>query len=159
MAAINVTNVRVLDNPSQFKDPFRFEITFECLTPLQEDIEWKIVYVGSSNDAKFDQVLDSALIGPLQYGAMRFVFEAQGPEITKIPTDEVVGITAVILTCSYKDQEFYRIGYYVNNQYTDAELIENLPTTPILEKIQRSILEDRPRISKFPIEWTNSKSN
>ena len=39
MAAINVTNVRVLNNPANFKDLFRFEITFECLTPLQEDIE------------------------------------------------------------------------------------------------------------------------
>jgi histone chaperone ASF1 len=159
MAAINVTNVRVLNNPANFKDCFRFEITFECLTPLQEDIEWKIIYVGSSNDAKHDQVLDTALIGPLQYGAMRFIFEAPGPDINKIPIDEVVGITAVILTCSYKDQEFYRIGYYVNNQYTEPELIENLPAAPILEKIQRSILEDRPRISKFPIEWANTKNN
>jgi histone chaperone ASF1 len=159
MAAINVTNVRVLSNPTSFLESFRFEITFECLTPLQEDIEWKIIYVGSSNDAKYDQVLDSALIGPLQYGAMRFVFEAPGPDISKIPVDEVVGITAVILTCSYKDQEFYRIGYYVNNQYTEPELMENLPSTPIPEKIQRSILEDRPRISKFPIEWTSSKTN
>jgi histone chaperone ASF1 len=157
MAAINVTNVRVLNNPANFKDSFSFEITFECLTPLEDDIEWKIIYVGSSNDAKCDQVLDSALIGPLQYGAMRFVFEASGPDISKIPADEVVGITAVILTCSYKDQEFYRIGYYVNNQYNDPELMENLPTSPIPEKIQRSILEDRPRISKFPIEWTNNK--
>ncbi|OMJ83253.1 hypothetical protein SteCoe_15840 [Stentor coeruleus] len=159
MAAINVTNVRVLNNPTSFLESFRFEITFECLTPLQEDIEWKIIYVGSSNDAKYDQVLDSALIGPLQYGAMRFIFEAPGPDISKIPVDEVVGITAVILTCSYKDQEFYRIGYYVNNQYTEPELMENLPSTPIPEKIQRSILEDRPRISKFPIEWTSSKTN
>ncbi|OMJ73210.1 hypothetical protein SteCoe_28155 [Stentor coeruleus] len=159
MAAINVTNVRVLNNPTSFLESFRFEITFECLTPLQEDIEWKIIYVGSSNDAKYDQVLDSALIGPLQYGAMRFIFEAPGPDISKIPVDEVVGITAVILTCSYKDHEFYRIGYYVNNQYTEPELMENLPSTPIPEKIQRSILEDRPRISKFPIEWTNSKTN
>lgn len=158
MAAINVTNVRVLDNPANFKDSFRFEITFECLTPLQEDIEWKIIYVGSSNDAKYDQVLDSALIGPLQYGAMRFIFEAPGADISKIPADEVIGITAVILTCSYNDQEFYRIGYYVNNQYVDPELIENLPSAPIVEKIQRSILEDRPRISKFPIEWTNVKN-
>ena len=157
MAAINVTNVRVLDTPANFKDPFRFEITFECLTPLEDDIEWKIIYVGASNDAKCDQILDSALIGPLQYGAMRFVFEAPGPDIAKIPTDEVVGITAVILTCSYRDKEFYRIGYYVNNQYTDPELMENLPSSPIPEKIQRSILEDRPRISKFPIEWTSNK--
>ena len=54
MAAINVTNVRVVNSPAPFTDPFQFEITFECLSSLQEDIEWKIVYVGSSEDSKYD---------------------------------------------------------------------------------------------------------
>lgn len=29
--SIRVTNITVLDNPAQFKDPFKFEITFECV--------------------------------------------------------------------------------------------------------------------------------
>lgn len=34
MALIRVTNVRVQNsNPCQFQDPFRFEITFDCLPP------------------------------------------------------------------------------------------------------------------------------
>ena len=41
----------------------------------------------------------------------------------------------VLLTCSYKDKEFVRVGYYVNNEYNDAELRENPPTTPIYEKV------------------------
>src|SRR4051794_35100746 len=32
---ISLRNVDVLSNPSHFKDPFRFEITFECLAPLE----------------------------------------------------------------------------------------------------------------------------
>ena len=39
------------------------------------DIEWKIIYVGSAEDEKYDQVLDSVLIGPLQLGSMKFVLE------------------------------------------------------------------------------------
>ena len=34
MSCVNVTNVSVLDNPSNFTNPFQFEITFECLAKL-----------------------------------------------------------------------------------------------------------------------------
>jgi hypothetical protein len=36
MAKVNICNVRVLDNPSPFFNPFQFEITFECLEDLPE---------------------------------------------------------------------------------------------------------------------------
>lgn len=36
MSAVNVTNVAVLDNPSMFQNPFQFEISYECLTALQD---------------------------------------------------------------------------------------------------------------------------
>ena len=36
MAAINVLEVKVLDNPARFLDPFRFEVTFECVAALEE---------------------------------------------------------------------------------------------------------------------------
>ncbi len=57
------------------------------------------------------------------------------PDFTKIPAEDLVGVTVVLLTCSYRDQEFVRIGYYVNNEYTDQELIENPPSKPIFEKV------------------------
>lgn len=108
MALIRVTNVRVQNsNPCQFQDPFRFEITFDCLPPgIKEGtfvplaqpnrthsrlwetrpitiglvlwlqpahslgflvflglccnlhgtaLEWKLVYVGSAKEDKYDQ--------------------------------------------------------------------------------------------------------
>ena len=36
MSRVNILNVRVLDNPSPFLNPFQFEITFECLDDLPE---------------------------------------------------------------------------------------------------------------------------
>jgi histone chaperone ASF1 len=36
MSSVNITNVHVLDNPAKWPTPLQFEITFECLTPLQE---------------------------------------------------------------------------------------------------------------------------
>jgi hypothetical protein len=37
------------------------------------------------------------------------------------------------------------VGYYVNNEYADAELAENPPPKPMLEKLQRNIMADHPR--------------
>lgn len=36
MAKIQLTDVRVLDNPSPFLNPFQFELTFECIEELKE---------------------------------------------------------------------------------------------------------------------------
>ena len=38
-------------------DTLKFEITFECIEDLPEDLEWKIIYVGSAESEEFDQVL------------------------------------------------------------------------------------------------------
>ena len=36
MAKVEVTNMTVLDNPTAFKNPFQFEITFECIENLPD---------------------------------------------------------------------------------------------------------------------------
>lgn len=36
MALVNVTNVEVYDNPTLFTNPFQFELTFECFSPLED---------------------------------------------------------------------------------------------------------------------------
>ena len=46
-----------------------------------------------------------------------------------------MGVTVVLLTCSYKGNEFVRVGFYVNNEYSDSELAENMPAKPIFEKV------------------------
>lgn len=153
MAKVQVTNVTVLDNPTAFFNPFQFEITFECLEDLPDDLEWKIIYVGAASSETYDQVLDSVLVGPVPAGRHRFVFQADAPDTSKIPAEDVVGVTVVLLTCSYKTSEFVRVGYYVNNEYTDSELAENAPAHPVFEKLQRNILASNPRVTKFKINW------
>jgi histone chaperone ASF1 len=135
MAQVQILNVVVLDNPTLFTTPFQFEITFECQQNLDNDLEWKIIYVGSAASESYDQVLDSVLVGPVPVGKHKFVFQADSPDCTKIPSHDVVGVTVVLLTCSYKGQEFVRIGYYVNNEYTDPEFIDNPPGKPQFDKV------------------------
>ena len=50
-------------------------------------------------------------------------------------------------------QEFLRVGYYVNNDYEDEQLREEPPTKVLLDKVQRNILSDKPRVTKFPINF------
>nr|CAG4642007.1 EOG090X0CKF [Eurycercus lamellatus] len=156
MAKVHVQNVVVLDNPSNFSNPFQFEITFECVEDLQEDLEWKIIYVGSAESEAYDQVLDTVYVGPVPEGRHMFVFQAEPPQPNKIPVADAVGVTVVLLTCSYRSQEFIRVGYYVNNEYGDAELKENPPAVPQFDKLMRNILATNPRVTRFKVDWDDT---
>ena len=43
----------------------------------KSDLEWKLTYVGSAESEKYDQVLDSVLVGPVFPGQYRFVFQVR----------------------------------------------------------------------------------
>lgn len=71
----------------------------------------------------------------------------------------MVGVTVVLIVCSYNDQEFVRVGYYVNNEYEDPEMKENPPEKPDLSLVIRNILSDKPRVTRVPIKWDNVDEN
>ncbi|XP_011311312.1 histone chaperone asf1 [Fopius arisanus] len=153
MAKVQLANVAVLDNPSPFLNPFQFEVTFECIEELKEDLEWKMIYVGSAESEEFDQILDTIYVGPIPEGRHMFVFQADPPDVSRIPVNDALGVTVVLLTCSYRGNEFVRVGYFINNEYTDPELRENPPAQPQFDKVQRNILGDKPRVTRFKINW------
>ena len=66
---------------------------------------------------------------------------------------EIVGVTGILVTCSYANQEFFRVGYYVNNYYEELELAENPPEKPLIDRLIRHILVEKPRVTKFQIQW------
>ena len=47
------------------------------------------------------------------------------------------------------------MGYYVNNAYSEEfpELMENPPHIPDISKLTRHMLTEKPRVTKFQIEW------
>lgn len=63
----------------------------------------------------------------------------------------------MLLTCSYRGQEFVRVGYFINNEYTDPELRENPPAKPQFDKVTRNILASKPRVTRFKINWDNAE--
>ncbi|RMZ70271.1 histone chaperone asf1 [Pyrenophora seminiperda CCB06] len=154
----------VKNNPARFDEPYEFEITFECLEQLQKainkkaDLEWKLTYVGSATSNEFDQELDSVFVGPLPVGVNKFQFRADPPNLSRIPNSEIIGVTVILLSCSYEEREFVRVGYYVNNEYTDEALALDPPTKPVIEKVQRQILAEKPRVTRFAIKWDSEES-
>lgn len=80
-------------------------------------------------------------------------FQADPPDPSKIREEDIIGVTVLLLTCSYLGQEFVRVGYYVNNDYEDEQLREEPPSKVLIDKVQRNILSDKPRVTKFPINF------
>ncbi|KXJ89451.1 ASF1 like histone chaperone-domain-containing protein [Microdochium bolleyi] len=158
MSVVSLLGVNVRNNPARLTDKYELEITFECLEQLEKDLEWKLTYVGSATSTQYDQELDSLLVGPVPVGVNKFVFEADPPKAASIPSSEVLGVTVILLTCAYDGREFIRVGYYVNNEYETAELNADPPAQPILEKIQRNILAEKPRVTRFAIKWDSEAS-
>jgi len=159
MAKVQDCNVEVIDNPTQFMKQFAFEITFECIEDLPDDLEWKMTYVGSAESEDYDQILDTVDVGPVPKGRHKFVFTADPPNPEKIPVSEVVGVTVILLTCSYRAQEFISFGYFVSNEYTDPELQETPPEKPDFDKLERNILASKPRVINHKINWDNASTS
>lgn len=82
-----------------------------------------------------------------------FQYQADPPEPSKIREEDIIGVTVLLLTCSYVGQEFVRVGYYVNNDYDDEQLREEPPQKIMIDRVQRNILTDKPRVTKFPINF------
>ena len=152
MSLITIRNVEFLNNPAPFQDPYRFRVTFECIGPLSDDIEWRLIYVSSPGDVDLDQELDDCLVGPVPVGVNSFQFECMPPDPTKIPTEDVLGVAALILTASYRDQEFVRVGYYQNTEYDNDEMKENPPQKIIFDRLVRDI-NAKPRVTRLQIKW------
>jgi histone chaperone ASF1 len=124
---------------------------------LSLDIEWKVTYVGSAEDASRDQTLEEVMVGPVNVGLNRFVLQASCPNIAEIPEEDLLGVTVILVTCSYLEQEFIRIGYYVNNAPAEGYDPENPPANVDIATVMRNILADQPRVTRIPINWNGQE--
>lgn len=83
----------------------------------------------------------------------RSALQTDAPNTELIEGKDILGPTVILLTCSYMEQEFIRIGYYVNNEYDLQELNENPPEVVDVARVIRNILADSPRVTRFDIKW------
>lgn len=166
MTLVNVTNVTVENPEAPFTSTIKLAVTFECLRDLIEPIDWKLVYIGSAHDETLDQTLEEFEMGPLSAGVMQFNIEAEPPKHGLIPRDELLrnpfsylGVTAMILSASYRGNEFFRVGYYIYNRYNTQELCDHPPSEIQIDKVIRGILFDKPRITRIEIQWQDKETH
>ncbi len=96
------------------------------------------------------------MVGPVPVGINQFVLEASCPDYSNIRNEDLIGVTVVLVTCSYMNQEFLRIGYYVRNEYSEPFEEDNYPNPVDVTKLTRNILVDEPRVTRIPIQWDGS---
>ena len=159
MSSVGVLNIIPKNPINKFTDNFAFEIIIEVLSELKKEIEWKMVYITSENQT-YDQILSEIGIDPPnQLGQMKFVFEGEAPDISKIPENDVIGVAAILLCCSYNGQEFFRCGYYLNISYDNEEMNMNMPEKIAVDHLVRNLLASKPRIVKYEIDWEGDNAN
>lgn len=171
MAAVNVLNVRYMsNNPCSATSPFEFEVTMECTTQLEaKEVEWSMTYIGSAQDSKYDQLLDTVEVETV-VATMKFVFEAPPPNLFLVPKEDQLDNSAVLISAKYRGREFCRVGYYMRHEYPLefvnalrtqqpgglAEIVE--PELPCgerlnLQALMRLVDVDNPRVTNFLIDW------
>lgn len=141
---IKVCNVEVLENPSNFLQPFQFKITFTADEDLNNDeYEWKIVYVGSAESKDFDQILLSESLGFYSKGQHDLILRSASIDPDKIPKDELLAPSIVLLVGYHKNKQFFQVGYLVVKEYLDDEEPDVITE---YDKLQKRTVEDFSRI-------------
>ncbi|KAK8864246.1 histone chaperone ASF1 [Kwoniella newhampshirensis] len=157
---VNIRNIELLNNPAKFDDDYHFRIKFEAIAPLAEDLDWRLIYVGSASSEEFDQELDNCSVGPIPAGVNAFDFLAPAPAHNLLPSiepDEILGVTVIIITASYREKEFVRVGYYVNTYYEEEEWKENPPPVVQWDKLHRNVLIEKPKVTRFQNPWDSTQ--
>jgi len=102
MNPVEVVNIKIVNNPDLFTKPIFVNITISCKMLLSEDVDFAVIYVGSSKDESKDQILESFSLKPTEVGLMEFQIEIPPPNPAKIPTKgDLLGVTAIIFSLSY----------------------------------------------------------
>ncbi|KAH7871094.1 ASF1 like histone chaperone-domain-containing protein, partial [Lentinula edodes] len=100
-------------------------------------------------NAALDQEIDSCPVGPVPPGVNSFEFQSPAPDHKLIPEQDLLGVAALILTGSYAEQEFVRVGYYQNTEY---EVARKSGKKVAVERLVRDITK-KPRVTRFQIKW------
>lgn len=97
-----------------------------------------------------------ASVGPVPIGVNSFDFTCSPPNPSLLPStssEEILGVTVLILTASYRDKEFVRVGYYVNTEYEDEARRLEPPAQVDFKGLIRNVLVEKPRVTRFNNPW------
>ena len=98
MSLLSITDVQVINPQSKFTDLLEFKISINCMELLPGDLEWNLIYVGSSESAAYDQIIDTVTVGQIPPGDHEFNFNAENAiDPSRIQEGHLLGPTVLIL--------------------------------------------------------------
>lgn len=87
-----------------------------------EVLQWKVIFIGSSDNDHFDQLLEEFEVPINEASEFQFQIQAGPPDLTKLPAlEDVFDVTAVMIMVLYDDREFFRCSFLVSHQYEDGQ--------------------------------------
>ena len=126
MSKIKVTNISIPVVKSPFNTSLKVNIEFEAFDSLSQDLQWKIIYIGSANSCEYDQILESFSFPVKEIGQCSFQVDVAPPDHRLIPSfDDFLGATLLMFSAMYNDNEFFRCSYFVYNNFENESVIQN----------------------------------
>lgn len=147
---IEILGVRITKSPIEIDEYFKVHILFEIKKQLKERIKINFIYVQSPDDNNKDQELEVYEIPGDRLGKFKVNFSVNPPSFHFSENLDSFGITLFLIQFGYKKHEFTRVGYYVNNELNGPVERDSERNLFVKTKfIQRNILIDEPRVTKF----------
>ena len=120
MASIQLKEIELQSpNPALYTTPFQFRLAVDVLDDLREDMEVRVVWVGSCATLAADQTLTEDLIGPLGLGTTQCTIDVPAPQWARVPESHLLGETIISVVLLFREKEFCRASYIVNVEYVD----------------------------------------
>ena len=147
---IEILGVRVIKNPVNMREKLQFQILFELKEVLDEKLHIKFIYVQSPINEKKDEELETYQIFGQKIGKFKITFYVTPPCFKGNKVSDLFGITVLLIQFIYKEFEFTRVGYYINNELKGP--IEKDSNSEFFFKVkntERNILIKEPRVTRF----------
>ena len=149
---VKVLNIIPKNPITQFTDPYTFEIILDFTSVIKKELIWKMFYLCSENKED-DQLFNEMKISPPnQINQMKLEFTGNAPNFEKIPKKELIGTAAILLCCSYNDEEFFRCGFYLDICFDNDEMNLKIPEKIDVNHLLRNMF-NKPRIILYQIKW------
>ncbi|CAD7970497.1 unnamed protein product [Amoebophrya sp. A120] len=112
-----------------------------------------------------EQILDEIECGPFQQkGKRRVILEGQAPDYDKVPEASKLDNGGLLLTATYKEQEFYRCGWFLSHNFKDQKVQQEWQETgkrPLTVDFRKDLLRrvdfEHPIENRTIIEWAEEQ--
>ncbi len=116
-------NVKIGDKDGKIKenyniaDTFTFEVRMMFHEPVENDLQFEVVYIGDARTETEDQSLGKFNVGSSETGEVSFMLETGKIDLSKVPIKGLFGVTSIMIVGKYKNEIFVKVGYLVNVTY------------------------------------------